>query len=271
MGSSKNKGVKMPAISYDTGGLFGSGTAGKINSYAPTDAMNTQTNLANQGIQQSLEQMLNPSYDGEIFKARTDQRNRLASQSFENNLINPMASRGLARGSSVNSMGNSFANTLANLEKDAMAEEDSRVANILQNMLGVNSQNYNQMLGLQSLYSGLAGNKMNADANLTASREKAMGDLMNSVAGAAAAAAASSDRRLKENIKLLDEVGGVRIYEFDFIHGKKNRVGVIAQEIKEIMPDIVIKDGDGFYGVKYDLLPAKVKERIKELEENKND
>lgn len=142
MSSSK----KAKAQTYDTGGLYGSARTGSGGTtYNATDFEKKLINLTNNYIPQYLEQMVNPTYDSEIFKAQTQQRNRLANQSFENNLINPLASRGLTRGSSINQMSNQFANKLADLEVDAMANSDTRNVNILNNLFDYYQMPYNMM------------------------------------------------------------------------------------------------------------------------------
>ncbi len=135
-----------------TSNLYGSATTGSSGTtYNPSAFESNLINMTNTYIPQYLEQMVNPSYDSEIFQAQTAQRNRLANQSFENNLINPLASRGLTRGSSVNQMSNQFANKLADLEVDAMANEDTRVANILNNLFTYYKVPYDMMLGISEL------------------------------------------------------------------------------------------------------------------------
>lgn len=108
MGSSSSK---PKSQTVNTGGLYGnSRTSGSGTTYNPTDFEKDLVNTTTSAIPQYLQQMINPSYDSEIFKAQTAQRNKLANQSFENNLINPLASRGLTRGSSVNQLSGNFAN-----------------------------------------------------------------------------------------------------------------------------------------------------------------
>lgn len=134
-----------------TTGLYGSATTNKNGTrYNPSAFEKQLIGLTNSYIPQYLNQLVNPSYDSEIFKAQTAQRNRLANQSFENNLINPLASRGLTRGSSINQMSGQFANKLADLEVDAMANEDTRVANILNNLFNYYQVPYNMMMGISN-------------------------------------------------------------------------------------------------------------------------
>ena len=87
---------------------------------------------------------------------------------------------------------------------------------------------------------------------------------------------ATSDRRLKENIKeytcnksILD----LPIYKYDFINGEKNQIGCIAQDLKEICPEIVKENEEGYLSIQeskivYLLLEEvkKLKERVDELE-----
>ena len=84
----------------------------------------------------------------------------------------------------------------------------------------------------------------------------------------------SSDRRFKENIKNIPnalakvlKIGG---YEFDWIsnvelHGHEGHdIGVIAQEIEEILPELVQTRESGYKAVKYDKLVALLIEGMKE-------
>jgi hypothetical protein len=85
---------------------------------------------------------------------------------------------------------------------------------------------------------------------------------------------ASSDRRLKDNIlpienplQKINQIGG---YSFEWnvekqhIYNGKD-YGVIAQEIEEILPELVNTREDGYKAVKYDKLVSLLIEGIKEL------
>ena len=181
-GGSKSK-VTIPTVSYNTGGLYGSGTAGANNSFKGTDFQNNLVKTTESAIPNYLNQLINPSYDSEIFKAQTSQRNRLANQSFENNLMNPLASRNLTRGSSVNQMSNEFANNLANLETSAMANEDARVGNVLSQLFNYYQVPYNMMMGLQNNASQMAMAQMQAQASLDRANADRRGDLLSGLAG----------------------------------------------------------------------------------------
>ena len=70
----------------------------------------------------------------------------------------------------------------------------------------------------------------------------------------------SSDERLKDNItpieNSLDKVGQLKGYEFDWNDKqdvyKGHDVGVIAQEVEKVVPELVQTRNDGYKAVKYE-------------------
>ena len=83
----------------------------------------------------------------------------------------------------------------------------------------------------------------------------------------------SSDERFKDNIKPISEplwklskIGG---YTFDWNDNqdvyKGHDVGVIAQEIHKVLPEVVGEKNDGYLGVKYEKIVPLLIESIKEL------
>jgi hypothetical protein len=83
----------------------------------------------------------------------------------------------------------------------------------------------------------------------------------------------SSDQRLKENIKVipdaLSKVLQLRGVTFDWNDKQTiysgNDVGVIAQEVEAVLPQIVITRENGYKAVKYERLVALLIESVKEL------
>lgn len=83
----------------------------------------------------------------------------------------------------------------------------------------------------------------------------------------------SSDKRLKDNIKpidnALDKVMQIGGYEFDWNDKQEtyegHDIGVIAQEIEAIMPELVTTRDNGYKAVKYEKLVPLLIESIKEL------
>lgn len=67
-----------------------------------------------------------------------------------------------------------------------------------------------------------------------------------------------SDIRLKENIKDLDitlnQIQSLSLIYFNYIGKEKENIGVIAQQVKEICPQIVYEDENGMFAVDYKFL-----------------
>ena len=102
--------------------------------------------------------------------------------------------------------------------------------------------------------------------NISGSQIEASGDVI---------AFGSSDERLKDNIQPISEplyklskVGG---YTFDWNDKQEtyegHDVGVIAQEIEEVLPEVVMTRGSGFKAVKYEKIVPLLIESIKELKQ----
>jgi hypothetical protein len=86
----------------------------------------------------------------------------------------------------------------------------------------------------------------------------------------------SSDERLKLNLRTienpLDKVLQIGGYTFDWDETKQNElkghdVGVIAQQIKEVLPEVVTERKDGYLAVRYEKIVPLLIESIKELSE----
>jgi hypothetical protein len=89
---------------------------------------------------------------------------------------------------------------------------------------------------------------------------------------------AYSDVRVKENIKTIDnsleKVNQLRGVEFNKIGEDKKSIGVIAQEIEKILPEVVRQDDKGMKSVAYGNITAvlieAIKEQQKQIDELKN-
>ena len=87
----------------------------------------------------------------------------------------------------------------------------------------------------------------------------------------------SSDRRLKDNIQPiespLEKVSKLGGYSFDWIPTENihinegHDIGVIAQEVEEILPEVVITRDNGYKAVQYEKIVALLIEANKELKE----
>ena len=89
----------------------------------------------------------------------------------------------------------------------------------------------------------------------------------------------SSDERLKDNISLipnaLDKVSKLRGVEFDWNDKQDvyqgHDVGVIAQDVQEVLPELVQERADGYLAVKYEKMVGLLIESIKELKTEVDD
>jgi glycerophosphoryl diester phosphodiesterase len=77
----------------------------------------------------------------------------------------------------------------------------------------------------------------------------------------------SSDANLKENVKTVSGLDGItklRGVTFDWKANKKADVGLIAQEVETVYPELVTTDKEGLKSVQYGNLVAPLIEAIKE-------
>ena len=84
---------------------------------------------------------------------------------------------------------------------------------------------------------------------------------------------AYSDIRVKENIKTIDnslekvsKLRGVSYTRKD-IDDKSTKIGVIAQEVIDVLPEVVSQDDKGKYSVAYGNISGLLIEAIKELKQ----
>jgi hypothetical protein len=89
----------------------------------------------------------------------------------------------------------------------------------------------------------------------------------------------SSDKRLKDNLKpienSLDKVSKLSGYEFDWNDKQKtyqgHDIGVVAQEVEEVLPELVATREDGYKAVKYEKIVPLLIEAIKEQQQQINE
>lgn len=80
---------------------------------------------------------------------------------------------------------------------------------------------------------------------------------------------ANSDERLKDNIDTIDgaleRVEEIRGVSYNWTNKEDKQLGFIAQELKEVLPEVVEQDNKGFYTVNYSAVVPVLVEAIKEL------
>jgi|TARA_B100001094_G_scaffold258253_1_gene258005 hypothetical protein len=144
--------------------------------------------------------------------------------------------------------------------------------------------NYNNSTKFQTTPTGISvtGNVIptgnvsgSISSHLTMAQISSSGDI---VADGDVVAYNSSDERLKDNIQnikgSLDKIGEIRGVEFDWndkspgwAQERGHDVGVVAQEVQKILPEIVVERKNGYLGVDYKRIVPLLIESIKELKQ----
>lgn len=160
----KPKSIKPAQVGTDYNwGEFGSADKSGVN-FNPTMTSNIQT--AQSGIGQYLNELINPSYDNESFRARQellDANNR----QYANQLGAQAMERG-ARGSATQNILNSIAANRNNDLRNAMTQEDARVRNILSSLSGIEGNYFNMgnTMANNILQRATANQQMQQQANI---------------------------------------------------------------------------------------------------------
>lgn len=120
-------------------GEFGSANENGVN-LSPMATQNVQTTQS--GINQYLNELINPSYDNESFRARQALLDA-SNQQYARQLGAQAMARG-ARGSATQNILNSIAANRNTQMQQAMTQEDARVQNILSALSGIEGNYFNQ-------------------------------------------------------------------------------------------------------------------------------
>ena len=144
-------------------GEFGSANAGGVN-LSPMATSNVQTTQS--GIGQYLNELINPSYDNESFRARQELIDA-SNRQYANQLGAQAMARG-ARGSATQNILNSIAANRNTDLRQAMTQEDARVQNILSALSGIEGNYFNQAntMGNNILQRALANQNAQQQANI---------------------------------------------------------------------------------------------------------
>lgn len=95
-----------------------------------------------------------------------------------------------------------------------------------------------------------------AQANASRAAQSQSG-LMGGLFSLGSAALIGSDRRLKRNARhVRTRRDGVKVWRFRYRAGGPMQIGVMAQELRKVRPDLVVRRADGFLSVNYNGLGA---------------
>ena len=181
----KPKAPKQPTTKSDMG-LFGSTTTGSFGStFNPTDFQKTFVNNA----QNAMLNAQNAYNNREVAQEAVDNMNRQYQLDFQNNLLAPALSKGLARGSTMQdvlSIGNQdYQNRRYNLVNQELARQNEQLANALAGyttMYDIAKGNTN----LSNAANQLASNYILKQIASNNSSNSNIGSLIGNLAGSAA-------------------------------------------------------------------------------------
>ena len=144
-------------------GDFGSANPGGVN-LSPMASQNVSTTQS--GINQYLNELINPSYDNESFRARQELLDQ-SNQQYARQLGAEAIARG-ARGSATQNILNSISANRANDMRQAMTQEDARVQNILSALSGIEGNYFNQsnIMGNNILQRALQNAQLQTQTNI---------------------------------------------------------------------------------------------------------
>lgn len=162
MGKPKNITPAQVGTDYNWG-EFGSANASGVN-LSPMASQNVQTTQS--GIGQYLNELINPSYDNESFRARQELLDA-SNQQYANQLGANAIARG-ARGSATQNILNSIMANRNNQMRQAMTQEDARVQNILSALSNIEGNYFNQAntMGNNILQRVMANQQAQQQANI---------------------------------------------------------------------------------------------------------
>ncbi|WP_373069806.1 tail fiber domain-containing protein [Sulfurimonas sp.] len=247
---------------------------------------NEQLGTVDQGVYDRQKANLFNGLDSNYTQAENNLTSTLAKRGIANSGIAAKSYTDLA-GQKAGAMAQANNQAYNQAVQSGDAYRQQRVANLTgytqlgrgmsgtaQNYLGQASQSYsNAASGAGSMFSGIGGlnnqynsSMWNADAQAASGKGAMGGSLVGAGATLGAAsimgpAAAASDARLKSNIQKVSEYNGFNIYVWTWNDKAKQigvanipNIGVIAQEVKDVMPEAVIMADDGYYRVNYSMV-----------------
>lgn len=118
--------------------------------------------------------------------------------------------------------------------------------------LAVDSNNFEREKALRIELANISAESAKAQAE--AQEQAGMWGGIGGLIGGTLGRIFASDRRLKQNIKRIGtHLLGIGIYEFNYVWNKVKHIGVMADEVKQVMPEAVVNI-NGFDAVNYSML-----------------
>ena len=210
--------------------------------------LRTQAEIAGQGVQQNL---FGQSLQGGQFANQAQQQ--AYNQALQNYNLPLQTLNSLRQGSQVQNpsfMGVNQQATTAGPDTLGAYQAQQQAEIARQNQQAAQSSNLTG--GLFGLGSSLIGGLSNTAGGLIGGASKAVSSIGNAVSSL------FSDIRMKENVSQIGKTpAGLNIYEFEYkpkykdLAGHGKHIGVMAQEVEQVIPDAVSVANNGFKMVDY--------------------
>ena len=171
-------------------------------------------------------------------------------QTNQNNALNQAVYQSVLNGQNAYSQSLQDQINAASFNNSAQTNYINQLLLALQNSIS----GYNNMMNQYNVQYG-ADNRIAQNKYLNNQAQYQAGnDFLNSAINSAANAFMASDARLKENLKPVGKLNnGLTVYCFNFKGSNTSQIGLIAQEVKEVVPQAVYEGEDGFLKVNYEL------------------
>ena len=181
MGKPKRAKASLVGENYNWGEFGGADASGvNLSPMATSTIRDTQS-----GLNQYVNELINPSYDNESFRARQELLDA-SNRQYANQLGAQAIERG-ARGSATQNILNAVAANRNNQMRQAMTEEDARVRNIINSLMGVESNYFGQANtmadNILNRVSGNANRQQQVNMMNTQARNQWANNLMNAGMG----------------------------------------------------------------------------------------
>ena len=224
--------------------------------YQNSDADNLRQNLINQGLSNLS---LDPTSAQSAYYKQATRQLLPQFQQDQDRLHEQLVNRGITAGSSLynDQMGklrDSQQGTLADISNQAVYQGQDYLSSQIGNIGSLANQYDALKVGSLGGQTGANfSDPYNTQQQIKAQNNSAKWGAIGNLAGAAIGAFAASDARLKENIEPVGKLdNGLTVYLFNFKGDKKKQIGLIAQEVAEVIPDAVIEGEDGYLRVDYE-------------------
>lgn len=246
-------------------------TLNNLTSYANTASQDLSNKMGNYTFNVEASDDARKRVEDAVYQAYTDKLNP-QYQNQRSDLETRLANQGLAVGSeayqrAIKDLEDNQNNALNQAAYQSVLSGQNAYSNSLNDQINAGSfNNEAQQAYIQQLLSALTGsgsgyenamNKYAVQSGVKSRQDQTASSgwaNIGTLGGSAVKAFMSSDRRLKENIRPVGKLhNGLTVYCFNYCGQATPQIGLIAQEVQQVIPEAVMKNKDGYLMVNYEL------------------